>query len=70
MRGITSGIAAVALTVAFVSISSLVVSDNAFASKMSGSYGCSEGPGRCHGNDSNRSFTTGAKKANTKKGTK
>jgi hypothetical protein len=54
----------------FVSISAPIVSDNAFASKMSGSYGCSEGPGRCHGNDSHRSFTTGAKKANAKKGTK
>jgi hypothetical protein len=34
-----------------------------------GSYGCSEGMGRCHGNDTNRVFTTGTK-ANTKKSTK
>jgi hypothetical protein len=43
--------------------------NNAFASKMNGSYGCSEGMGRCHGNDTNRVFTTGTK-TNTKKSTK
>ena len=66
MRWISSAITVVALAVAFLLIPVPVVLDNAFASKMSGSYGCSEGPGRCHGNESNRSFTTGAKKAGIK----
>ena len=70
MRWFSSAIAAVALAVAYLLIPAPIVSDNAFASKMNGSYGCSEGMGKCNGGDPNRSMITSAKKGNTKKDTK
>jgi hypothetical protein len=43
-------IAAVALALAFLSVPAApLLSSSAYASKMNGNYGCSEGRGRCGG---------------------
>jgi hypothetical protein len=55
-------IAGFALAFAFLSTPAPMLTPNAFANKMTGNYGCSEGTGRCK--------TPGRHATNTTRGTK